>query len=134
MRTQLISDYLNGSTLNQIAKDHNLSEASVSYYIISAIKKLKALKIVRTNTDLFNAIRADRSARDIRNNKLQWHRVIQLVNPPAEKYHKPVTTIFKGKNIDDAFDIARLQDTSLSAYDGALLMYNTIVSEHKIKK
>lgn len=134
MRTQLIKDYLNGLTLSQIGKDNNLSEASVSYYIISTIKKLKQLKLVRSHSDLYQAIRHDKSARDINNNRRHWQKVIDLVNPPVVQYHKPVTTIFKGKNIDDAFDIARLQDANLSAYDGALLMYNTIVSEHKIKK
>ena len=46
----------------------------------------------------------------------------------------PVVTIFKADNINEAFDIATKQTSTLSAYEGALLMYNTLVTNYKVNK
>lgn len=51
----------------------------------------------------------------------------------ARKTRQPVETIFYADTIEQAFDVVSEKSLPLSAYDGALLMYNTIVKLHNLE-
>lgn len=134
MRTELINDFLNGSSVNQIGNALGITNSSTSSAIITAVKYVKKNKVVRSDKNVFNRIKNDKSARDIDKNRDAWEQAMKLFNgtKPAT-FLQPVTTIFKADNYRQAFDIAERQGGTLSAYEGALLMYNTLVANNKIK-
>lgn len=134
MRFQLINDFLNGKSVNDIGNALGISGSSVSSAIKTAVKHVKQNKAVRSNKIVYNSIKKDVSARDINKNLNYWVQAMAIINndtPPT--YLQPVTTIFKADDTSHAFDIATRQAKTLTAYEGALLMYNTIVSNNKIK-
>jgi predicted DNA-binding protein YlxM (UPF0122 family) len=133
MRTELINDFLNGSSVNDIGNTIGISGSSVSSAIKTAVKYVKKNKVVRSDRVVFNHIKNDMSARDIKNNSVAWKQAMTLfdgTSPP--KYLQPVTTIFKADDYRQAFDITERQGKTLTAYEGALLMYNTLVANNKI--
>jgi|13_taG_2_1085334.scaffolds.fasta_scaffold182932_2 predicted transcriptional regulator len=134
MRTQLINDFLNGSSVNEIGNALGITGSSVSQGIKTAVKNVKKQRRVRKDKTVFNAIKNDTSARDINNNRDAWKKAMQLFSATlGPTYLQPVTTIFKADDYRQAFDIAERQGKTLTAYEGALLMYNTIVANNKIK-
>lgn len=134
MRTELIDNYLAGQSVKTMANALGISGASISSGIKTAVKYVKKNKAVRSDKVVYNAIKNDVRALDINKNRNAWVKAMQLFNntaPPS--YLQPVTTIFKADNYRQAFDIAERQGTTLTAYEGALLMYNTLVANNKIK-
>ena len=134
MRTELINDFLNGSSVSDIGNATGVTGSSVSSAIKTAVKYVKKNKVVRSDKNVFNRIKNDISARDINNNRDAWKQAMTLFNgtkPPT--FLEPVTTIFKADDYRQAFDITERQGKTLTAYEGALLMYNTLVANNKIK-
>ena len=134
MRTNLIDDFLNGTSVTQLGRANNISGSSISSAIKTAVKYVKKSKVVRSDKSVYASIKNDTSARDIGNNLNSWKNAMNLFNnnmPPT--YLQPVTTIFKADDYRQAFDITERQGKTLTAYEGALLMYNTIVANNKIK-
>lgn len=134
MRTQLINDFLNGSSVNDIGNALGITGSSVSQGIKTAIKNVKKESRVRKDKAVYNAIKNDKSARDINNNRDAWKKAMELFYKTlGPTYLQPVTTIFKADDYRQAFDITERQGKTLTAYEGALLMYNTLVANNKIK-
>jgi predicted DNA-binding protein YlxM (UPF0122 family) len=134
MRTELINDLLNGSSVTDIGNATGVTGSSVSSAIKTAVKNVKKNKVVRSDKKVYNRIKNDLSARDINNNRDAWKQAMTLFNgtkPPT--YLLPVTTVFKADDYRQAFDITERQGKTLTAYEGALLMYNTLVANNKIK-
>jgi predicted DNA-binding protein YlxM (UPF0122 family) len=134
MKTELINDFLNGSSVSDIGNATGVTGSSVSSAIKTAVKYVKKNKVVRSDKNVYNRIKDDISARDINNNRDAWKLAMKVFNgtrPPT--FLQPVTTIFKADNYRQAFDIAERQGKTLTAYEGALLMYNTLVANNKIK-
>lgn len=134
MRTELINDFLNGSSVTDISKATGVTGSSVSSAIKTAVKNVKKNKIVRSDKNVYSSIKNDLTARDINNNRDAWNKAMTLFNgtkPPT--FLQPVTTIFKAEDYRQAFDITERQGKTLTAYEGALLMYNTLVANNKIK-
>jgi predicted DNA-binding protein YlxM (UPF0122 family) len=134
MRTNLIDDFLNGASVTELGRANNISGSSISSAIKTAVKHVKKNKAVRSDKSTYNSIKNDTSARDITNNINAWKNAMNLFNntmPPT--FLQPVTTVFKADNYRQAFDITERQGKTLTAYEGALLMYNTIVANNKIK-
>ena len=134
MRTELIDNYLAGDSVKSLANSLGITGASVSSGIRTAVKNVKKNKVVRSDKTVFNAIKNDKGAFDINKNRDAWVQAMRLFNSTyAPSYLQPVTTIFKADNYGEAFDIAQRQRKTLTAYEGALLMYNTLVANNKIK-
>ena len=134
MRTEIIDDFLNGVSVQQIGISLGISGSSVSSSMKTAIKHVKRNQAVRSEALVYAQIKNDKTARDISRNMEAWRTAMQLYKkalPPS--YLQPITTIFKADNYLEAFDITKRQGTTLSAYEGALLMYNTLVAKTKIK-
>jgi DNA-directed RNA polymerase specialized sigma subunit len=135
MRTEFIVEYLKGYSQMQIGRKRGITNSSVSYAIKTAMDNVKNSKIIKSNSVLSNKLRRDITARDIDVNKKAWKEAMTLLNNENNvKYLEPVTTIFKVDDYKKAFEITKKQDSTLSAYEGALLMYNTIVANHNIIK
>jgi len=134
MRTELIDNYLAGNSVQTLGSALGISGASISSAIKTAVKHVKKNKAVRSDKAVYNAIKNDVRALDINKNRNAWAKAMQLFNnTAAPTYLQPVTTIFKADNYKHAFDIAERQRKTLTAYEGALLMYNTLVANNKIK-
>lgn len=135
MDFKCITDTLNGNSLSSQSSKHNITLSSMTYRIQSAVKNFKKLKAIRSNKELYAKIKFDKSYRDIRKNKDNWNEAMGFLssNVPVSDL-SPVVTIFKADNINEAFSIATKQESTLSAYEGALLMYNTLVSNYKVNK
>lgn len=134
MRTKIIDDFLNGVSVQKIGISLGISGSSVSSSMKTAIKHVKQNKAVRSDALIYAQIKNDRTARDISKNMEAWRTAMQLYKnalPPS--YLQPITTIFKADNYLQAFDITKRQSSTLTAYEGALLMYNTLVAKSKIK-
>lgn len=135
MRTQMINDFLNGVNVQQIGAKLGISGSSVSSAMKTVIKHVKKNKAVRSDSTIYQSIKYDRTARDVAKNMEAWRTAMVMYNGTlAPKYLKPITTIFKANDYQQAFDIAEKQEHTLTAYEGALLMYNTIVANNKITK
>ena len=134
MRTELINDFLNGKSVSDIGNALGVTGSSVSSAIKTAVKNVKKQSRVRKDKTVYNAIKNDYSARDISNNRDAWKKAMQLFNATlGPTYLEPVTTVFKADDYRQAFNITERQGKTLTAYEGALLMYNTLVANNKIK-
>lgn len=135
MDFKAITDTLDGVSLSEQAQKHNVTKSTMTYRIINAVKDFKKNRHLRSDKETYYAIKFDKNYRDIMKNKDNWNKALKTISsytPSTEL--QPVTTIFKATNFKEAFDIASKQGSTLSAYEGALLMYNTLVSNYKVKE
>ena len=135
MDFKAITDTLDGVSLSEQAQKHNVTKSTMTYRIINAVKDFKKNRHLRSDKETYYAIKFDKNYRDIMKNKDNWNKALKTISsytPSTEL--QPVTTIFKATNFKEAFDIASKQSSTLSAYEGALLMYNTLVSNYKVKE
>ena len=117
------------------------------------MKNLLQQKAVRSNKANYDVIAHDKKVQHLNRHRQFWQQALndyldsRQPEPQAKTLkrdnikdnntykqpRKPIETVFYAESIEAAFDVVSQSSLPLSAYDGALLMYNTIVKLHKIE-
>lgn len=142
-------DTLNNVSIQTQAGYRKVSGSSQSSILRTAINKLKvyakhnapniydSIKNVKTYYQLRNIPNKD-SVRElidlckIEHNYIkpkQKSRVIAKSKMPDFVELKPIVTVMKSDNYEQALQIAKELEHSLNAYDGAMLMFNTMINQ-----
>lgn len=150
---QYLQDTLNGISVQTQAKKRNVSGSSQSSILKTAMKNLLQEKAVRSNKSNFDIIAHDRKVQHLNRHKSFWQTALDDYLDSRQKSDKsktikrdninnqsnttktrqPIQTVFYADSIEEAFDVVTKDNVPLTAYDGALLMYNTIVKLYKIE-
>jgi hypothetical protein len=150
---QYLTDTINGVTITDQAKRRNVSGSSQSSVLKTAMRNMLKQKAVRANKDNYNVIANDKKVQHLNRHLAYWQTALNdfLASTNYDKsqtktifsdkipkseninYRRPIETIFYADDIEQAFDAVSSLKGQLTAYDGALLMYNTIVKLYKIK-
>lgn len=123
---------IDGHSVTDVAKKVNTTVASASSKIQTQIRKFLNDKNTK-NVSNYDNIKKAKSARDVQNNLQHWQFAKLGYNEILPKQPlKAITTIFRAKSVEHAFDIARKQGNTLTPEEVATLMYNTIVTNYDV--
>ena len=157
--TKCIRAIINGINLKEQAKNNNIAYASQSSRLATEIKHFLKRPHVK-KLDVYQTIKHHRLGSDISNHIGHWKFAIQShdafinklsFNPKTNYVKKPLTftpntkitsvkkqsvfspirTVLKTDSISKALEIVQKQQ-SLTNYESALLVYNTIVSKYNL--
>lgn len=148
-----LTDTLNGVPVQNQAAARKVSGSSQSSVLKTAMKNLLQQKAVRSNKANYDVIAHDKKVQHLNRHRHFWQQALddyldsRQPQPQAQtikrdnindnstntKRRKPIETVFYAESIEDAFNVVSQSSLPLSAYDGALLMYNTIVKLHQIE-
>lgn len=133
-RFNSIQDTVNNVSITDQAKKAGITISAQGSRLQTEIKRFLKQKAIRSNKQLYNAIKNDNTGRKMQSNLNAWKQAYELYSNSVPKGNlQPVTTIFKAHTIENAFNIAKQQHSTLTPYEGALLMYNTIVSKYNVE-
>ena len=157
--TKCIRAIINGINLKEQAKNNNIAYASQSSRLATEIKHFLKRPHVK-KLDVYQTIKHHRLGSDISNHIGHWKFAIQshdkFINALSfnaktpnvtSKFHlqpntkitsvkkqsvfSPIRTVLKTDSISKALEIVQKQQ-SLTNYESALLVYNTIVSKYNL--
>lgn len=154
-----LQDTIDGIPVYTQGSNRGVSGSSQSSCIKTAMRELLQYKAVQANSENYNVIINDKKAQHLVKHKKNWqaalnnyrmwlaslskqandkqYRVISKTSTKANNDTtftrvslEPIPTVFSTDSPDKVFTIAKEQRDTLTAYDGALLMYNTLVKQY----
>lgn len=154
-----LQDTIDGIPVYTQGSNRGVSGSSQSSCIKTAMRELLQYKAVKANKVNYNVIINDKKAQHLVKHKKYWQHALNDYRQwlaslnhkrPDKKYRvigtsattannettftrislEPIPTVFSTDSPDKVFTIAKEQRETLTAYDGALLMYNTLVKQY----
>ena len=156
---QYLQDTIDGIPVYTQGSNRGVSGSSQSSCIKTAMRELLQYKAVKANKVNYNVIINDKKAQHLVKHRKYWQQALNdyrtwlasLTNKRPDKQYQvigsssttanndttftrislePIPTVFSTDSPDKVFTIAKEQRETLTAYDGALLMYNTLVKQY----